>query len=43
MADEVNVGRQVTEDALTAVGAVAGDDDLLVGEPGGHQVDQFQG
>ena len=35
MADEVNVGRQVREDALTAVGAVTGDDDLLVG--GSHR------
>ena len=37
MADEVNVGRQVREDALTAVGAVTGDDDLIVGttEPPG--------
>ena len=43
MADEVNVGRQVREDALTAVGAVTGDDDLLVGEPLGHHVDEFQG
>ena len=43
MADEVNVGRQMTEDALAAVGAVAGDDDLVVGEPPGGQVDQFQG
>ena len=33
MADEVDVGRQVREDALAAVGAVAGDDDLIVGEP----------
>ena len=43
MADEVNVGRQVREDALTAVGAVTGDDDLLVGEPLGHHDDEFQG
>ena len=38
MADEMNVGRQVREDALTAVGAVTGDDDLIVGEPLGHQM-----
>ena len=43
MADEVNVGRQVREDALAAVGAVTGDDDLLVGEPLGHHDDEFQG
>ena len=43
MADEVNVGRQVREDALTAVGGVTGDDDLLVGEPLGHHDDEFQG
>jgi hypothetical protein len=43
MADEVNVGRQVREDALTAVGAVTGDDDLIVGEPLGHHDDEFQG
>ena len=43
MADEVNVGRQVREDALTTVGAVTGDDDLLVGELLGHHDDEFQG
>jgi len=43
MANEVNVGRQVREDALTSVGAVAGDHDLIVGEPLGHQDDEFQG
>ena len=43
MADEMNVGRQMRQDALTAVGAVAGDDDLVVGEPPGDQVDEFQG
>ena len=43
MADEVNVGWQVREDALTAVGAVTGDDDLLVGEPLGHHDDEFPG
>ena len=43
MADEVNVGRQVREDALTAVGAVTGDDDLIVGKPLGHHDDEFQG
>ena len=43
MADEMDVGGQMREDALTAVGAVAGDDDLIVGEPLGHQVDEFQG
>src|SRR5271157_3156130 len=42
MADEVNVGRQVREDALTSVGAVTGDDDLIVGEPLSHHVDEVQ-
>src|SRR5271157_6117965 len=42
MADEVNVGRQVREDALTSVGAVTGDDDLIVGEPLGHHDDEFR-
>jgi len=43
MADEMNIGGQMRENALTAVGAVAGDEDLLVGEPLGHHDDEFQG
>ena len=43
MADEMDVGRQMREDALAAIGAVAGDDDLVVGEPLGDQFDQLQG
>ena len=31
------------EDALTAVGGLTGDDDLLVGDPLGHHDDEFQG
>ena len=37
MADEVDVGGQVGQDALAAVGAVAGDEDLVVGKPGGDR------
>ena len=37
------LGGQVGQDALAAVGAVAEDDDLVVGEPPGHQGDEFQG
>ena len=33
VADEVNVGRQMREDALAPVGAVAGEDDLIVRIP----------
>ena len=33
MADEVNVGRQMTEDALAPGEAVAGNEDLIVGKP----------
>src|SRR5271157_4452532 len=43
MADEVNIERQVREDALTSVGAVAGDDDFIVGEPLGNHDDEFPG
>ena len=41
--DEMNVWGQMRENALAAVGTVAGDEDLLVGEPLGHQNDEFQG
>ena len=43
MADEMDVGGQMRENALAAVGTVAGDDDLIVGEPLGRQDDEFQG
>ena len=44
VADEVNVLGQVGEHALAAVGAIAGDDeDLVVGEPGRRQFDEFDG
>ena len=43
MADEMSLGGQVRENALTAVGAIAGDDDLVVWEPLGHQLGQFEG
>ena len=43
MADEVNVGRQMRENAFAPVGAVAGEDDLVVGIPLGHQLDEFEG
>ena len=43
MADEMNVGGQIRENALASVGTVAGDHDLIVGEPLGHQDDEFQG
>ncbi len=42
-ADEVDVGGQVRQDALAARGAVAGDDDFIVGEPRGDQLDEFEG
>ncbi len=41
VADQVNVLGQVPQHALTAVGAIAGDDDGVVGEPGGRQFDEF--
>ena len=43
MADEVNVLGQVGQHALAAVGAIAGDDDGVVGEPGRRQFDEFDG
>ena len=43
MADEVNVGRQMGENAFASVGAVAGENDLVVGVPLGHQLDEFEG
>ena len=43
VADEVNVGRQMRENALAPVGAVAGEDDLVVGIPLGNQLNEFEG
>ena len=43
MADEVNVGGQMRENALAPVGTVAGEDDLVVGVPLGHQLNEFEG
>ncbi len=43
VADEVHVVGQVAEHALAAVGAIAGDDDGVVGEPGRRQFDEFDG
>ena len=43
MADEVNVSRQMRENALASVGAVAGEDDLVVGVPLSHQLNEFEG
>ena len=43
MADEVNVGRQVRQDALAAVGAVAGDEDFVLGKPTGDQGNELDG
>ena len=42
VADQVNVGRQVGQDALAAIGAVAGNEDLIVGKPLGNQANQLQ-
>ena len=43
MADEVDVAGQVRQHALAAVGAVAGDEDVVVGKPGGDQGNQLDG
>src|SRR6478736_7464657 len=43
MADEVDVGGQVRQDALAAVGAISRDHDLVVGKPGGDQGNEFDG
>ena len=43
MADEMNVGRQMRKNAFAPVSAVAGEDDLVVGVPLGHQPDEFEG
>ena len=43
MADEVNVGGEVGQDALAAVSAVAANEDLVVRKPFSDQVDQFAG
>ena len=42
-ADEMDIGGQVRQDASTAIGAVTEHDDLVIGEPPGRQVDEFQG
>src|SRR5512135_3757235 len=41
-ADELNLGGQVRQDASTSIGAVAEDDDLIVGEPSGRQIDELE-
>ena len=43
VADQIDVGRQVPQHALAAVGAVAADQDLPLGKPGGEQPDQLHG
>jgi len=43
VADEVNIFGQVAEHALAAVGAIAGDNDGVVGKPGRRQFDEFDG
>jgi len=43
VADEVDVLGQVGEHALAAIGAIAGDDEGVVGEPGRRQFDEFDG
>ena len=43
MADEMNVGRQIREDALATVGAVTRENDLVVGVPLSHHIDKFAG
>ena len=42
-ADEMNILGQLGEHALAAVGAVAGDDESVVGKPGRRQFDEFDG
>ena len=42
-ADEMDIGGQMRQDAPTAIGAVTEHEDLVVGEPAGHQMDEFQG
>ena len=43
VANEVNIGRKVREDALAAVSAVASKYDLVVGKPLSGQLDEFAG
>ena len=43
MADEVNVGGQMRENAVAPVGTVTGEDDLVVGVPLRHQLNEFEG
>ena len=42
MADEVSIGRQVRQNTLAALGTVAADQDVIVGKPLGHKMDQFE-
>ena len=41
MANEVNIGWKIREDALAAINAVASEHNLVVGEPFGCQLDEF--
>ena len=43
MADEMNIGGQVRKNAVTAICAIAGEDDLVVRKPPGDQIDEFKG
>lgn len=42
-ADEMNVGGELRQDAVAAVGAVAADEDVIVWKPRGNQGDQLDG
>ena len=42
-ADEMDVGGEMRQDALTTISTVTEHDDLIVGEPAHHQADEFQG
>ena len=41
VANEVNIGWKIREDALAAISAVASEHNLVVGEPFGCQLDEF--
>ena len=43
MADEMDVGRKLRQHAFAAVGAVASDEDVALGKPGGGQGNQLDG
>ena len=43
VADEMDVGWELRQDALAALGAVAGDEDVALGKPGGGQGNQLDG